>query len=119
MWYLVLHGRDLLKWCKRITGLRFCIDGSLSEEQCNSIYTEVCFFFFGFLHFSFDIYFIVTSCVACIISQAVDVFATFPASFDNRLSIMKEIGKLWKRDSAAETLYPLDKPIYQVIFIEV
>ncbi|AET01690.2 midasin [Medicago truncatula] len=77
--------RDLLKWCKRITGLRFCFDGSLSEEQCNSIYTE-----------------------------AVDVFATFPASFDNRLSIMKEIGKLWKRrDSAAETLYPLDKPIYQ------
>ncbi|XP_058772334.1 uncharacterized protein LOC131646251 isoform X2 [Vicia villosa] len=53
-------------------------------------------------------------CVACISSRAVDVFAAFPASFDNRLSIMKEIGKLWKTwDSAAETLYPLDKPIYQ------
>lgn len=59
-------------------------------------------------------------CVACISSQAVDVFAAFPASFDNRLSIMKEIGKLWKTwDSAAETLYPLDKPIYQVLFIDV
>ncbi|XP_058750373.1 midasin-like isoform X2 [Vicia villosa] len=77
--------RDLLKWCKRITGLGFCSDRSLSKEQCNYIYTE-----------------------------AVDVFAAFPASFDNRLSIMKEIGKLWKTwDSAAETLYPLDKPIYQ------
>lgn len=76
--------------------------------------------FWGFFTFFFDIYFIDASCVACIISQAVDVFATFPASFDNRLSIMKEIGKLWKRrDSAAETLYPLDKPIYQVLFIEV
>ncbi|PNX84202.1 midasin, partial [Trifolium pratense] len=77
-------GRDLLKWCKRITGLGFCFDGSLSEEQC------------------------------CIVSQAVDVFAASPASFDNRLSIMKEIGNIWKtRGSAAETLYPLDKPIYQ------
>ncbi|XP_045787692.1 midasin-like [Trifolium pratense] len=77
--------RDLLKWCKRITGLGFCFDGSLSEEQCNYIYTE-----------------------------AVDVFAASPASFDNRLSIMKEIGNIWKtRGSAAETLYPLDKPIYQ------
>ncbi|MCH81446.1 midasin, partial [Trifolium medium] len=27
--------RDLLKWCKRITGLEFCFDGSLSEEQCS------------------------------------------------------------------------------------
>ncbi|GAU42105.1 hypothetical protein TSUD_350790, partial [Trifolium subterraneum] len=77
--------RDLLKWCRRITGLGFCFDGSLSEEQCNYIYTE-----------------------------AVDVFAAFPASFDNRLSIMKEIGNIWKtRVSAAESLYPLDKPIYQ------
>lgn len=57
MWHLVLHGRDLLKWCKRITGLRFCFDGSLSEEQCNSIYTEVCFFvFWGFFTFFFLIY---------------------------------------------------------------
>ncbi|WJX77927.1 hypothetical protein P8452_61194 [Trifolium repens] len=53
--------RDLLKWCKRITSFRFCFDGSLSEEQCNFIYTK-----------------------------EVDVFAEFPASFDNRLSIMKE-----------------------------
>jgi len=78
------------------------------------------FFSFWVSSLFFNIYFTDASCVACIISQAVDVFATFPASFDNRLSIMKEIGKLWKRrDSAAETLYPLDKPIYQVLFIEV
>jgi midasin len=77
--------RDLLKWCKRITGLGFCFDGSISQEQCNYIYTE-----------------------------AVDVFAAFPASFDNRLSIMKEIGNIWKAwDTTAETLYPLNKPIYQ------
>ncbi|KAK2416046.1 midasin protein [Trifolium repens] len=69
--------RDLLKWCKRITSLGFCFDGSLSKEQF-------------------------------------DVFAAIPASFDSRLSIMKVIGNIWKeRGSAAETLYPFDKPIYQ------
>ncbi|KAK2360270.1 hypothetical protein P8452_76516 [Trifolium repens] len=59
--------RDLFKWCKRITSFGFCFDGSLSEEQCNFIYTK-----------------------------EVDVFAEFPASFDNRLSIMKVIGNIWK-----------------------
>lgn len=79
--------RDLLKWCKRITGLGFHFDGSLSEDQCDSVYKE-----------------------------AVDVFAAFSTSFKTRLLIMKEIAKLWKvRDSAAETLYPLDKPIIQEI----
>ncbi|KAJ1401026.1 Sigma-54 interaction domain, ATP-binding site 1 [Sesbania bispinosa] len=80
--------RDLLKWCKRITGLGFHFDGSLSEDQCDSVYKE-----------------------------AVDVFAAFSTSFKTRLLIMKEIAKLWKvRDSAAETLYPLDKPIIQVLY---
>ncbi|RDX86825.1 Midasin, partial [Mucuna pruriens] len=77
--------RDLLKWCKRIAGLSFCFDGSLTENQCISVYKE-----------------------------AVDVFASFSTSSKNRLSVMKEIAELWKVPvSAAETLYPRDKPIIQ------
>ncbi|XP_027334240.1 midasin [Abrus precatorius] len=77
--------RDLLKWCKRIAGLGFCFNGSLSENQCLRVYKE-----------------------------AVDVFASFSTSIKNRLSIMKEIAELWKLPvSAAENLYPHDKPIIQ------
>ncbi|TKY64312.1 Midasin protein [Spatholobus suberectus] len=77
--------RDLLKWCKRIAGLGFRFDGSLSENQCFSVYKE-----------------------------AVDVFASFSSSIKNRMSVMKEIAELWKVPvSAAETLYPCDKPIIQ------
>ncbi|XP_052724837.1 midasin isoform X1 [Vigna angularis] len=77
--------RDLLKWCKRIAGLGFSLDGSLSENQCFWVYKE-----------------------------AVDIFASSSSSIKNRLSVMKEIAELWKLPvSAAETLYPLDKPIIQ------
>ncbi|KAK8465039.1 hypothetical protein PHAVU_010G134100 [Phaseolus vulgaris] len=77
--------RDLLKWCKRIAGLGFSPDGSLSENQCFCVYKE-----------------------------AVDIFASFSSSIKNRLSVMKEIAELWKLPvSVAETLYPLDKPIVQ------
>ncbi|XP_029127909.1 midasin [Cajanus cajan] len=77
--------RDLLKWCKRIEGVGFYFDGSLSENQCFSVYKE-----------------------------AVDVFASFSSSIKNRLSIMKEIAELWKVPVfAAEALYPCDKPIIQ------
>ncbi|KAL1318551.1 hypothetical protein AAHE18_15G213600 [Arachis hypogaea] len=77
--------RDLLKWCNRIVGLGFCFDSSLSEYQLYCVYRE-----------------------------AVDVFATYSTSVKNRLSIMKEIAKLWRVPvSAAETLYPHDKPIIQ------
>ncbi|CAJ1950871.1 unnamed protein product [Sphenostylis stenocarpa] len=77
--------RDLLKWCKRIASLGFCLDGSLTENQCFSVYKE-----------------------------AVDIFASFSSSIKNRLSVMKEIAELWKLPvSAAETLYPFDKPIIQ------
>ncbi|KAG4379536.1 hypothetical protein GLYMA_16G004800v4 [Glycine max] len=82
--------RDLLKWCKRIAGLGFCFDGSLSENQCFCVYKE-----------------------------AVDVFASFSSSIKNRLSVMKEIAGLWKVPvSAAETLYPCDKPIIQDSFTD-
>ncbi|KAL3008468.1 hypothetical protein AAZX31_07G033800 [Glycine max] len=82
--------RDLLKWCKRIAGLGFCFDGTLSENQCFSVYTE-----------------------------AVDIFASFSSSIKNRLSVMKEIAGLWKVPvSAAETLYPRDKPIIQDSFTD-
>ncbi|WVZ26656.1 hypothetical protein V8G54_005200 [Vigna mungo] len=75
--------RDLLKWCKRIADLGFSRDGSLSENQCFWVYKE-----------------------------AVDIFASSSSSIKNRLSVMKEIAELWKLPvSAAETLYPLAKPI--------
>lgn len=52
----------------------------------------------------------------CLVSQAVDIFASSSSSIKNRLSVMKEIAELWKLPvSAAETLYPLDKPIIQVL----
>ncbi|XP_028795363.1 midasin [Neltuma alba] len=78
--------RDLLKWCKRVVGLGFSYDGGcISEYQCYLVYKE-----------------------------AVDVFAAFSTSSKQRLSIMKEIAKLWPVPiSAAETLYPHDKPIIQ------
>lgn len=56
----------------------------------------------------------------CLVSQAVDIFASFSSSIKNRLSVMKEIAGLWKVPvSAAETLYPRDKPIIQVLSSQV
>ncbi|XP_010261987.1 PREDICTED: midasin isoform X2 [Nelumbo nucifera] len=78
--------RDLLKWCKRITGHGFNFMGlSLSAYECKSIYQE-----------------------------AVDIFASSSISSDSRLLIMREIAKMWGvLMSEAETLYPLNKPIIQ------
>ncbi|KAA8540263.1 hypothetical protein F0562_024174 [Nyssa sinensis] len=78
--------RDLLKWCKRISGLGFSFGGDgLSTYVCNSIYQE-----------------------------AVDVFAAFSTSAENRLGIMKDIAKMWMvLISAAETLYAVNKPDIQ------
>ncbi|KAL2462441.1 ATPase [Forsythia ovata] len=82
------HGRfslrDLLKWCKRISGLGFFFHrNELSAYARDNIYKE-----------------------------AIDIFASFSTSAENRLAIMKEIAKLWSV-SAAETLYPADRPIIQ------
>ncbi|KAJ7963223.1 Midasin [Quillaja saponaria] len=83
--------RDLLKWCKRITGLDFSFDGgSLSEYQCYCIYKE-----------------------------AVDVFAAFSSSARERSTIMEEIAKLWAVPiSVAVTLNSHDKPIIQDSFTD-
>ena len=52
------------------------------------------------------------------VSQAVDIFASFTTSADNRLTIMKYIAKMWAAPiSAAETLYPVNKPVIQVLTI--
>ncbi|CAL5443785.1 unnamed protein product [Camellia sinensis] len=78
--------RDLLKWCKRIAalGFSFGVDG-FSSYVCSSIYQE-----------------------------AVDIFASFTTSANNRLTIMKYIAKTWAVPiSAAETLYPVNKPVIQ------
>lgn len=76
--------RDLMKLCKRVADLGFKYDGDgLSDYVCNCIYLE-----------------------------AVDVFASFSTSGDNRMSIMKEITMMWKLP-AAESLYPLSKPVIQ------
>ncbi|KAE9591036.1 putative cobaltochelatase [Lupinus albus] len=78
--------RDLLKWCKRIAGLGFCFDGGISEYH------------------------------RCVIKEAIDVFATFSTSFENRLSIIEHIATRWQVPvSATENLYPRDKPIIQVL----
>ncbi|KAF8388344.1 hypothetical protein HHK36_027010 [Tetracentron sinense] len=77
--------RDLLKWCKRITGLGFSFRGlSLSAFECKSIFQEV----------AYDL--------------AVEVFAASSASAETRITIMKDIAKMWTVPVAeAETLYPL------------
>ncbi|XVF74359.1 hypothetical protein PTKIN_Ptkin13bG0104300 [Pterospermum kingtungense] len=81
--------RDLLKWCKRIAGLGFCFDVLTSFE---------CF---------------------CIYREAVEVFAAFSTSVENRLTIMKDIAKRWAVPiSLAETLYPHDEPIIQDLLSE-
>ncbi|KAI3975195.1 hypothetical protein MKX01_020596 [Papaver californicum] len=78
--------RDLLKWCKRITGLGFSFVGiSLTFHECKSIYQE-----------------------------AVDVFAASSAFSENSIAIKKEIAKIWGVPAAeAETLFPPNKIIIQ------
>ncbi|CAK9179917.1 unnamed protein product [Ilex paraguariensis] len=84
--------RDLLKWCNRIAGLGICFGGgALSAYECNSIYQE-----------------------------AVDIFAAFLSSPGHRLSVMKEIAKMWSAPiSAAETLYPVNRPVIQELRPEI
>ncbi|KAM7483877.1 hypothetical protein LguiB_008460 [Lonicera macranthoides] len=79
-------GRDLLKWCKRIAGLGFSFGGDgLPALVCSSVYQE-----------------------------AVDIFAAFSGSGENRLTIMKEIAKMWAVPiSVAENFYPVNKPAIQ------
>ncbi|KAL0415065.1 UNVERIFIED_CONTAM: Midasin, partial [Sesamum latifolium] len=76
--------RDLLKLCKRVASLGFCFGGDgLPAYLCDSICKE-----------------------------AIDIFASFSTSAENRLAIMREVAKLWSV-AAAETLYPVNKPIIQ------
>ncbi|KAF7137371.1 hypothetical protein RHSIM_Rhsim07G0217300 [Rhododendron simsii] len=78
--------RDLMKWCKRIDALGFSVSG-------DDLPTYVC---------------------SCIYQEAVDIFASFTTSVDNRLNIMKCIAKMWALPvSASETLYPVNKPLIQ------
>ncbi|XP_074294838.1 midasin-like [Silene latifolia] len=77
--------RDLLKWCKRITGLGVSISADgLSVDTRSGIYRE-----------------------------AVDVFAAYSASRVKRQAIAGHIAKMWAVPlSRAETLYS-DRPILQ------
>ncbi|XP_068635226.1 midasin isoform X2 [Aristolochia californica] len=78
--------RDLIKWCRRITGSGYRFSGhSLLPSHCKSIYLE-----------------------------AVDIFAASTASFDHRLSLMKEIAKIWGLPAMeTENLYSVNKPTIQ------
>ncbi|KAL5755634.1 hypothetical protein ACOSQ2_020380 [Xanthoceras sorbifolium] len=78
--------RDLLKWCKRIADLDFSsMVNTLSASECHYIYQE-----------------------------AVDIFASFSVSAENRLTMMKELAKMWPVPvSMAETLYPSSNPIVE------
>ncbi|CAA0814598.1 Unknown protein, partial [Striga hermonthica] len=74
--------RDLLKLCKRVAISGVCFgQDNLSTSACENICKE-----------------------------AIDVFSSFSTSAGNRLAIMREIAKLWTVP-AAETLYPINKPI--------
>lgn len=48
--------------------------------------------------------------------QAIDVFASFSTSAANRLAIMREIARLWGV-VGGETLYPVNKPVIQVLLL--
>lgn len=49
-----------------------------------------------------------------IYQEAVDAFASFSTSTENRLTLMKEIAKMWGFPvSRADTLYPHNKPVIQ------
>ncbi|XP_030490703.2 midasin isoform X2 [Cannabis sativa] len=81
--------RDLLKWCKRIAGLGFSFDmncASLSAHECHCIYQE-----------------------------AVEIFAASSTSVEHRLTIRKDIARMWQvpPSTAGDTLYSADKPIIQ------
>ncbi|KAL3632042.1 hypothetical protein CASFOL_025026 [Castilleja foliolosa] len=81
--------RDLLKLCKRVVVSGSCFgQDTLSASACEDICKE-----------------------------AVDVFASFSTAAGNRLAIMREIAKLWTVP-AAETLYPVNKPIIQELEFE-
>ncbi|PON47074.1 Midasin [Parasponia andersonii] len=79
--------RDLLKWCKRIAGLGFSFVGTcLSAYECY-----------------------------CICQEAVDIFAASSSSIENRLTVRKDIARLWEvpPSTFGDTLYPTNKPIIQ------
>ncbi|KAL0354509.1 UNVERIFIED_CONTAM: Midasin [Sesamum radiatum] len=74
-----------LNLSKRVASLGFCFGGDgLPAYLCDSICKE-----------------------------AIDIFASFSTSAENRLAIMREVAKLWSV-AAAETLYPVNKPIIQL-----
>ncbi|XP_048323691.2 midasin isoform X2 [Ziziphus jujuba] len=83
--------RDLLKWCKRIVGMGFSFIGNeMSAYECDCIYQE-----------------------------AVDIFAAFSISAENRLTMRKEIAKLWAVPATVtETLYPPNKPVIKDLLSE-
>ncbi|CAN1795130.1 MDN1 [Linum perenne] len=80
--------RDLLKWCKRISTLVCMVEGDVSTH-CRSIYLE-----------------------------AVDIFAAFTGSVENRLAVMEEIANVWGVPiSEVSILHPY-KPEIQVLSTE-
>ncbi|KAJ4717838.1 Midasin [Melia azedarach] len=83
--------RDLLKWCKRIACLDFSSRmNGLSAHECHYIYQE-----------------------------AVDIFGSFSTSVENRLTMMKELAKMWAVPvSMPETLYPSHEPVIQKLSSE-
>ncbi|XP_050383797.1 midasin isoform X3 [Argentina anserina] len=83
--------RDLLKWCKRIEGLKLSFYGdNLDCDARVRIYEE-----------------------------AVAIFAAFSTSVRSRFTIMKEIARLWEVPSDySDTLYPSNKHKLQELLLE-
>lgn len=74
------------------------------------------------VHFEESTLYVITSWSVCelwhCVIQAVDIFAAFSASAENRLTIMRELAKMWAvSDSVAEAFYPPNKPVIQVIVV--
>ncbi|CAI0419971.1 unnamed protein product [Linum tenue] len=80
--------RDLLKWCKRISGLISNFNGDRSTEW----------------HF--------------IYLEAVDIFAAFSASVEKRLAVMKEIADVWGVPHSEVAIFHPFRPEIQVLSTE-
>ncbi|KAK9734478.1 hypothetical protein RND81_04G142700 [Saponaria officinalis] len=78
--------RDLLKWCKRISGSGMSFSADRLSVDTHS----------------------------CIFREAVDVFAAYSPSPEKRLDIVRDIAKMLGVPlTRAETLYCLDRPVLQ------
>lgn len=110
--------RDLLKFCKRVESLLSCSGHeSITSYVCENICKEVRHTMITLQFVCMSRAFVNDTVINLLLPfQAIDVFASFSTSAANRLAIMREIARLWGV-VGAETLYPVSKPVIQVLLI--